>query len=121
MRAATDGLGATITFDTTGVKALILKGIEFTRNLGKFIQVGSTPLDMTLDLPTFEFMVSGRQYIGAVEGDATPFRYVPQMIQWYREGKFPIDRLVKYFSADDFETALKEMHNGETIKPVLVW
>jgi hypothetical protein len=60
------------------------------------------------------------------------------MIQWYREGKLPIEKLVRQyqvinspieiagmsnpsFQVKDFELALSEMKSGFAIKPVLVW
>jgi Zn-dependent alcohol dehydrogenase len=64
------------------------------------------------------------------------------MISWYREGKFPIDKVIKFFKVrtarsknqliqrsdyffamevDSLEHALHEMHSGATVKPVLVW
>lgn len=117
-----DGVGPTITIDTTGAPVLMDAGMQFTRNRGKYIQVGSPPFDYNLgSVSAFEFMVAGKQWIGAIEGGAHPPDYVPKMIQWYREGKFPIDRLMKLMPADDFKQALHEMHTGETIKPILTW
>lgn len=117
-----DGVGPTITIDTTGAPVLMDAGMKFTRNHGKYIQVGSPPFDYTLGSVTgFEFMVAGKQWIGAIEGGAHPPEYVPKMIQWYREGRFPIDRLMKLMPADDFAQALHEMHEGTTIKPILTW
>ena len=43
------------------------------------------------------------------------------MIQWYREGRFPVDKLVKTFPAEEFEKAIHEMHDATTVKPVIVW
>ncbi|KAF7193581.1 Aryl-alcohol dehydrogenase [Pseudocercospora fuligena] len=117
-----DGVGPTITVDTTGAPVLMDAGMKFTRNRGKYIQVGSPPFDYTLNsVSGFEFMVAGKQWIGAIEGGAYPPEYVPKMIQWHREGKFPVDKLMKLMPADDFEKALHEMHTGETIKPILTW
>ncbi|USW50378.1 Putative alcohol dehydrogenase, zinc-type, GroES-like superfamily, NAD(P)-binding domain superfamily [Septoria linicola] len=117
-----DGVGPTITIDTTGAPVLMDAGMQFTRNRGKYIQVGSPPFDYTLgSVSGFEFMVAGKQWIGAIEGGAYPPEYVPKMIQWYREGRFPIDKLMKLMPADDFNQALHEMHTGETIKPILTW
>lgn len=110
IHALTDNIGPTVTIDTTGVPALTKAGVEFTRNRGKFIQVGSSPFDFNLDINVFTFMVSGKQFIGAVEGQAYPPEYVPKMVQWYREGRFPIDKLMKLMPAEDFEQGLKEMH-----------
>lgn len=121
VKAVADGLGPTITIETTGVPALIKESLSFTRPVGKIVQVGAAPFDFNLDFNVFDWMVQGKQYIGAIEGHAVPAEYVPRMIQWYREGRFPIDKLVKLFPVYEFKTALEEMHSGITIKPVLRW
>ena len=121
VREASDGLGPTITVDTTGVPALINAAVAFARNRGKIVQVGSAPFDFKLEIPVFEFMVRGLQYIGAVEGQAHPPDFVPKMVQWRREGKFPVDDMMKLMPAEEFEKALHEMHEGTTIKPILCW
>ena len=66
-------------------------------------------------------MNSGKQIIGVVQGDAIPQQYIPQMIQWYRGGKLPIDRLVSQYHVEDYRQALEEMRDGTAIKPVLIW
>lgn len=116
-----DGVGPNITIDTTGVAFLMDAGWEFTRFKGRYFQVGSPPFDYTLKTTGFEMLLSGKQYQGVVEGAAYPPDYVPKMIQWYREGKFPIDKLLKLMPAADFNQAMHEMHSGETIKPILTW
>lgn len=121
VREASEDLGPTITVDTTGVPALIKASIDFARNRGKILQVGSAPFDFKLELTVFDFMVRGLQYIGAVEGQAYPTDFVPKMVQWRKEGKFPVDKMMKLMPADQFEKALQEMHEGTTIKPIVCW
>jgi len=61
------------------------------------------------------------------------------MIQWFREGRFPIEKIAKFYpvravywycciddllicvQAEEFEKALADMKNGSAIKPVLTW
>ncbi|KAK3109618.1 hypothetical protein LTR53_016939 [Teratosphaeriaceae sp. CCFEE 6253] len=121
IREVSEGIGPTIAIDTTGAPPLINAGVQAIRNHGRYIQVGSAPFDFQLEFNMFEFMVAGKSVAGAIEGSAYPPEYVPKMIQWYREGKFPIDKLCKFMPAEDFEQALKEMHDGTTIKPILCW
>ncbi|QIW94544.1 hypothetical protein AMS68_000062 [Peltaster fructicola] len=121
IKEAADGEGPTVTIETTGAPPLIKAAIEASRNKGKVIQVGSAPFDFNLDINVFSFMARGIQYIGAIEGHAYPAEYVPKMVQWYREGKFPLDKFTKLFPADQFEEAIHEMHDGSTIKPILLW
>lgn len=51
----------------------------------------------------------------------TIHQYIPNMIRWYRAGRFPVDKLVKFYSAKDFPKAVKDMEEGIVIKPVLIW
>ncbi|KAK1068480.1 hypothetical protein LTR74_005559 [Friedmanniomyces endolithicus] len=109
IREVADGIGPTIAIDTTGAPPLIKAGIEAIRNKGRYIQVGSAPFDFQCEFNMFTFMVAGKSVQGAIEGEAYPAEFVPQMIKWYREGRFPIDKLIKFMPAEDFEQALKEM------------
>lgn len=83
VKEISDDVGPTVTIDTTGVPALIKAGVAFTRNCGKIIQVGSPPLDFNLEIDVFSFMLTGKQFLGAIEGLAYPPEYVPKMIQWF--------------------------------------
>jgi Zn-dependent alcohol dehydrogenase len=51
----------------------------------------------------------------------TSQQFIPQLIKYRREGKFPIDKLAKFYQAEDFEKAVHHMHTGETIKPIILW
>lgn len=62
---------------------------------------------------TFEFRT--------IQGDADPKKSIPMLIQWYREGKLPLEKLEKRFPVQEFERAREEMGSGSTIKPLLIW
>ncbi|KAL2795182.1 hypothetical protein BJX66DRAFT_350759 [Aspergillus keveii] len=121
VKAATDGLGTNITLDTTGVPALIAEGVKMTAFKGRILQVGTAPETGTLTIPIHEFMVSGKQFIGVVEGDVVPREYIPELITWMKEGKLPLERIVKFYQAEDFEVAIRDMQSGQTVKPVILW
>ena len=72
VKEATGGQGPTISVDTTGVPDLIKGMVNWTRNRGKVIQVGTAPFDFKIEIPVFEWMASGKQFIGAIEGQAYP-------------------------------------------------
>jgi Zn-dependent alcohol dehydrogenase len=119
--AATNNLGVNIVLDTTGVPALIAQGVRMASFKGKILQVGTAPETGTLAIPIHEFMVAGKQYMGVVEGDVNPKEYVPKMVKWVREGSLPLQKIVKFYKAEDFEQAIRDMQSGVTIKPVIVW
>ncbi|KAF5244085.1 hypothetical protein FANTH_7840, partial [Fusarium anthophilum] len=120
IQKVTDGRGSSITIDTTGNMGLIKAGLEFTSNRGQLIFIGVPPLDAMMDLHLVTFLQTGKVIRGTIEGDAIPGEYLPRMVQWYREGKLPINKLVSYYKPEDFETALNDMKVGKTVKPVIV-
>ncbi|KAM5368088.1 hypothetical protein ACJZ2D_009692 [Fusarium nematophilum] len=117
----TNGNGSTVTIDTTGNMDVIRAGMDFTASRGQLVIVGVPPPDALLDVHLITFMQTGKILRGTIEGDVTPSEYIPRMIQWYREGKLPIDKLISTYSANDFEVALADMKSGKAVKPVLVW
>ena len=119
--AMTDGQGSMITIDTTGHVPLISQAVQFTGNRGRIYQIGIAAPGSKLEIPVWEFMAAGKQYIGTVEGDSVPAEYIPQMIRWYKDGLLPMNEIVKFFKAEDFEAAVKEMAEGRIVKPVIVW
>jgi aryl-alcohol dehydrogenase len=57
-------------------------------------------------------MIPAKRIIGIVQGDVIAHTFIPTLIEFYRQGKFPFDRLIKHYDFEDSET-------GKTIKPVL--
>src|SRR5712671_6756182 len=56
---------------------------------------------------------------GTCEGDSVATEFIPQLVELYRQGRFPFDRLIKFYEFDDINTAIDDAAKGLTIKPVL--
>jgi hypothetical protein len=39
----------------------------------------------------------------------------------HKAGRLPLEKLITYYPAKDFQTALDDMESGKTIKAVLLW
>ena len=61
----------------------------------------------------------GRRTLGIIQGDAVPQHFIPKLIKLYLTGKFPFDRLVKFYKFKDINRAIADSKRGDTIKPVL--
>ena len=91
---------------------------------GRYIQIGvpgkkSETANVQIPVNT---LVGKRALIeGSAMGGATAANFVPTMIRWYREGLFPLDKIVRFYSADQISEACEDMLNGSTVKPVLTW
>ncbi len=56
---------------------------------------------------------------GIVQGDTIPQIFIPMLIDLYRKGCFPFDRLLHFYSFEDINLAAEATHKGETIKAIL--
>ncbi len=61
----------------------------------------------------------GRKTLGIIQGDAVPQRFIPELIALYQAGRFPFDRLVKFYDFSEINRAMADARRGDTIKPVL--
>ncbi|TKA80054.1 hypothetical protein B0A55_01770 [Friedmanniomyces simplex] len=118
---ANDGRGPDVFIDTTGVQAVQQAAYHALANGGTLVFVGASPNPLqTLTIDVRDLLSRCVKLVGCLQGDSKPEVSIPQLVQYYREGKFPIDRMTKFYQADDFKTALHDMHTGETIKALLL-
>ncbi len=61
----------------------------------------------------------GRRTIGIIQGNAVPQQFIPQLIEFCKQGRFPFDRLIRYYDFEDINMAMDDSRRGVTIKPVL--
>ena len=54
-----------------------------------------------------------------MEGDSDPKVFIPQLIKYYDEGRFPFNRLIDYFPFKALNEAVRAQESGQSIKPVL--
>ena len=41
------------------------------------------------------------------------------MLEYYKQGRFPVDKLMKFYDFEDINQAFEDSHNGTAIKAVL--
>ena len=66
-------------------------------------------------------LVTGRVWRGTAFGGARGRSDVPEIVDWYMEGKINIDDLITHqMPLDDINKAFELMHSGESIRSVVV-
>ena len=110
--------GVDCSLDAVGSGAVIRQALEILRSPGHCVTVGFHGLehDITIDQG---HLLLGRRLSGVIEGDADPRTFVPKLIELYRKGKFPFDRLITTFPFSEINEAIASSQRGEVIKPVL--
>lgn len=113
------GTGARLSVVCVGGKSFVEKAVNNSGIRGKVVYVGLGRPGEFIEIPSVPFMMTGKQLIACIEGNATPPEFVPKMVNWYLEGKFAIDKIEKEYSIEDFQQALDDIKSGKAIKPIL--
>lgn len=113
------GSGVAYSLDTTGAPQVFRQAVESLAPLGTCGIVGAPPIGTEAALDMNNVMIPGRIIRGIVEGDSVPDVFVPLLVSLQQQGRFPFDRLVKFYDLDEINRAVKEAEEGSTLKPVL--
>ncbi len=70
--------------------------------------------------PMFAMLAGGKQLRGILGGDAHPGLFIPKLVEFWRQGRFPFDRLLTFYPFTEIARAFEDAHSGKAIKPVLL-
>ncbi|MEJ0035597.1 MAG: NAD(P)-dependent alcohol dehydrogenase [Gammaproteobacteria bacterium] len=109
--------GVDFTLNTTSIPDIYTQQLEClsVRGTGAFV----TSPRGDWKPPMFHMLAGGRKLQGIVGGDAPPQTFIPMLIDYFQQGRFPFDRLIRFYEFEDIATAFQDMQRGDTIKPVL--
>ena len=62
----------------------------------------------------------GRKVLSVIQGDAVPQKFIPKLIRLHQRGRFPFERLVKFYEFTEINRAIADSKSGATVKPVLL-
>lgn len=111
--------GANYTLETTAVPQVLRGAVDALSALGVCGIVGAPPIGTEVSLDMNGVMIPGKTVRGIIEGDSVPDVFIPRLVELYQKGKFPFDRLVKFYDLDEINEAAKDAEEGGTLKPVL--
>lgn len=113
------GLGVDITLETTGVPAVFRTAVDTLAPTGTCGLIGAPAFGVEVSLDVNAILTAGRVVRGIVEGDSVPDVFIPRLIDLWRQGRFPVERLMTHYEFDQIDEAAHAAESGEVIKPVL--
>jgi aryl-alcohol dehydrogenase len=118
IRKINGGKGVDYSFETTGLAGVFTQAIEAlgVRGTLGYVTGGAAP-ERTFDAR--RFMASGKRMMGILEGDAIPDVFIPYLLKLHQQGRFPFDKIVKFYPLRQINRAFADSDNGKTIKPVI--
>lgn len=110
--------GMNFALDTTGNLDVIRQAIQNLAPLGVCGLINTAKgADMTANI--LDLVLGGKSIRGIHQGDSRPQEFIPYLIDLYRDGRFPFDKLLHFYELADINTALDDMETGRCIKPVI--
>jgi len=114
--------GADYSFDCTGNVKVMRDALECThRGWGVSVVIGVAPAGAEIQTRPFQ-LVTGRVWKGTAFGGARGRTDVPQIVDWYMDGKIEIDPMITHtLSLEDINKGFDLMHSGESIRSVVLF
>jgi aryl-alcohol dehydrogenase len=109
--------GFTYSFNTTHAPAVYSLATACLANEGTAGVVTRPQGEWTLNVG--HLLAGGRKMQGILGGSANPQLFIPLLIDFWRQGRFPFDRLITQFAFTDLDQAWRAAQGGEVIKPIL--
>jgi aryl-alcohol dehydrogenase len=116
---AITGVGADFAIESTGVASVLRTAVDSTAPTGITGVIGAPAFGTEVNLDVNNVLVFGRTVRGIVEGDSVPDVLIPRLIELWRQGRFPIDRIMKTYDFDQIDHAAHDAEHGQVIKAVL--
>jgi len=110
--------GVRYALDTSALASVFREAIEALMPGGTCVLLGSAPpgTEVAIEMP---FLQQGRTVRGVVQGESLPKEFIPQLVDLIVAGKFPIEKMIKFYDFADINLAAADSSSGIAIKPVL--
>jgi S-(hydroxymethyl)glutathione dehydrogenase/alcohol dehydrogenase len=114
------GGGVDYAIEATGRPEAARAAFLSTRARGAAVLIGIPAADAELTLPALPIPRLERRVLGSIYGSSRPRRDFPVLLDLYRRGRLPLDRLVsRRLPLDAVEEAIDLMRGGEALRVVL--
>ena len=113
--------GVNYAVDTTGRAATLQNLTRCFTTKGTLALVGMPKsLDDDVTFTGFQFLASGLTIKGIIEGDSHPDIFIPQLMDYFKAGQLPVDKLIKTYPLSQIDKAVHDHHSGVCVKAVLI-
>jgi aryl-alcohol dehydrogenase len=117
--ALTGGRGADYIVDTTARPELLEQAVDALALRGTLAIVGAAAPGTTANFEIGASLVKGWTLKMVIQGSSVPQVFIPRLIQLWRDGRFPFDKLIKHYDHHAINDGFADSKSGVTVKPVI--
>ena len=112
------GGGVDYSLECTGIPRVLRQAVDALAVGGTAGLIGSAPPGVEVGLE-METLLNGRTVRGIVEGDCVSSIFIPQLLELYKAGRFPFNRMMKSYPFEQINQAAEDSEKGRTLKAIL--
>lgn len=117
---AEKGIRAAVVIEAAGNARALETAIAATTPGGTTVTVGLPSPDARISVSPLQLVAEARTIVGSYLGSAVPSRDIPIYERMWREGNFPVERLVSSTIAlEDINAGMDELADGRAIRQVI--
>jgi Zn-dependent alcohol dehydrogenase len=114
------GGGVDYAIEATGRPAAMRAAFLSTRIRGTAVLIGIPRADAVVELPALSIPRMERRVMGSLYGSSRPERDFAVILDQYRRGRLPLDRLISHrLPLDEIEQAFELLTSGSSLRTVL--
>ena len=114
------GGGVDAAVEATGRVEAMLTAFLSTRNRGAAVLIGIPREDAVLPLPALSIPRMERRVLGPLYGSSRPERDFVTILDLYRRGVLPLDKLISHrLGLDELDRGFELLRSGEALRVVL--
>lgn len=120
LRKMTAG-GPEYVFDSVGSGTTISQALQAARPGGTAVIMGLHAVREEVSISSAPLVLGNKRLLGSFVGSIRPRLDLPMLIELYRAGRLPIDKLItKRYALDELPQAFADMQAGRTARGVLM-
>jgi aryl-alcohol dehydrogenase len=113
--------GVEYALDTSGREEVIMTALGVLSSHGLLGLVGVPPRpESAISVNLASLITFGHRIHGIIEGDSDLDRFIPELLDHFKAGRFPFDTLVKTYPLNQINEAVAAQLRGDCIKAVLI-
>ncbi|BEL05368.1 NAD(P)-dependent alcohol dehydrogenase [Actinoplanes sichuanensis] len=109
---------ADFSLECTGVVPVVRQAVDSVGMLGTCVLIGGAPAGAEFSVDHLSTLW-GKRIIGVLGGSGRSETLIGTLVELHRQGRFPFDRLVRFYDLEDIDKALEDSHRGGVLKPIL--